>query len=173
VPRGGPFPDPKGPVEGRVAHAQNVSKTGKQSSQTTFTLQEAAMAAWSDLPDEIWGLIFTQAITCHTPSGYQTALEPACCLQTTCRRFRDVVTSSCCSAVWEKLRLDSTSATDNMPVIISVAHLVKDMDLLYDTLDKAPFTEFFKRLWASSAGNCHVRLVTWFSCLSDGKNLHM
>ncbi|KAL0019910.1 hypothetical protein WJX77_006528 [Trebouxia sp. C0004] len=40
-----------------------------------------------------------------------------------------------------------------MPMVISVAHLVKDMDLLYDTLDKAPFTEFFKRLWARSAGS--------------------
>ncbi len=131
------------------------------------------MAAWSDLPDEIWGLIFTRAITCHTRCGYQTALEPACCLQTTCQRFKDVVTSSCCAAVWGRLRVDSTSATDNMLVITSVAHLVKDMDLLYDTRDRAPFTEFFKRLWARSAGKCHFGLVTWLLCLSEDKDLHM
>ena len=69
--------------------------------------------------------------------------------------------------------MDSTSATDNMLVIISVAHLVKDMDLLYDTRDQAPFTNFFKRLWARSAGECHFRLVTWLLCLSEDKHLHM
>jgi len=69
--------------------------------------------------------------------------------------------------------VDSTSATDNMPVIISVAHLVKNMDLMYDTRDRAPFTEFFKRLWARSAGKCHFRLVTWLLCLSEDMDLHM